>query len=473
MRNKITYKLIALCGFLWAATPLLSQSGEALFKAKCNVCHMPDKNSTGPMLKGVKQKWSDAGESDLLYKWIENPQALITSGKSKMANEVKNFSPSSMTPQPISTAEMDAILDYADAYVKPEPVVTTSEALSPVVKIVPNYKENLKLFYWLITAMIALLLAIVMVASSIISFVKSDYFREKLKAKEAKNNNSLMAIALLFAAFGWTAFTNQSYALSFSAPGSSEEPVVWLLVEKADLYVLAAINLMLVGVLFYLKRLFMSFMYLVNPPKEKAMAPQQVTRKWKKVLVDAVPIEKEQEILMHHEYDGIRELDNNLPPWWVWGFYATIIFAVIYLFNYHVLQLGDLQVESYNKEMVSAQKEINAYLDKMAMNVDETNATLMTEQDDLNAGKSIFEANCVTCHNPKGEGNIGPNLTDKAWIYGFDIKELFKTVKQGTANGMPEHASKLNPVQIQQVSSFILSLPETAGKEAQGTIIRQ
>jgi cytochrome c oxidase cbb3-type subunit 3 len=176
---------------------------------------------------------------------------------------------------------------------------------------------------------------------------------------------------------------------------------------------------------------------------------------------------------MHHEYDGIKELDNNLPPWWVWMFFATMIFAVVYLLNYHVFKTGDLQVTAYEKEIKRSEKEVKAYLSKMSMNVDETNATLMTDAADLAKGKAIFETNCVTCHNPKGEGNIGPNLTDKNWIYGYDIKEVFKTIKTGTPNGMPEHNSKFNPVQIQQVASFVISLPSAKGKDPQGEIIEK
>lgn len=107
------------------------------------------------------------------------------------------------------------------------------------------------------------------------------------------------------------------------------------------------------------------------------------------------------------------------------------------------------------------------------MNVDETNATLLRESSDLSTGASLFAANCVACHKSNGEGEIGPNLTDKTWIYGYDIKDVFKTIKYGTTNGMPEHSSKFNPVQIQQVASFVLSLPEKDGLAPNGTIIEK
>ena len=163
-------------------------------------------------------------------------------------------------------------------------------------------------------------------------------------------------------------------------------------------------------------------------------------------------------------------MDNNLPPWWVWGFFATIIFAVVYVFNYHIFQTSDLQIKAYDKEIAQAKADVKKYQEEHAMNVDETNATQLTDDAAISSGKAIFESNCVVCHNPKGEGNIGPNLTDDHWIYGPDIKDLFKTIKLGTPNGMPEHASKLNPVQIQQVASFVLSLPNTPGKAPDGKL---
>ena len=235
------------------------------------------------------------------------------------------------------------------------------------------------------------------------------------------------------------------------------------------------IDIILLVVVLYLRHLFYQMLAIVKPKTktEEVIPTVSSLKKVNQVLTDAVPIEEEHKILMEHEYDGIQELDNNLPPWWVWGFYATIVFSFIYLLNYHVLSVSDLQLRAYDKEMKVAEKEVEAYLEKMAMNVDENSVTLLTGGADLATGAGIFAANCVACHQAKGEGEIGPNLTDKAWIYGYDIKDVFKTVKYGTSNGMPEHSSKFNPVQIQQVASYILSLPETAGKAAQGEIFEK
>ncbi|MEN9968219.1 MAG: hypothetical protein RIR94_391 [Bacteroidota bacterium] len=246
------------------------------------------------------------------------------------------------------------------------------------------------------------------------------------------------------------------------------------LVETTDLLAIIVIDVILLVVVLYLRHLFNQMLGMVRPQTIKEEVPIISSfKKVNQVLTAAVPLEEEHKILMEHEYDGIQELDNNLPPWWVWGFYATIVFSFIYLINYHILGMSDLQIKAYDKEMKVAEKEVQAYLNKMAMNVDENSATLLTDPSDLSAGAGIFAANCVACHKSKGEGEIGPNLTDNTWIYGYDIKDVFKTVKNGTANGMPEHSSKFNPVQIQQVASYVLSLPAAKGLAPQGSIIEK
>jgi len=443
---------------------LSAQDGEQLFKAKCNTCHMVDKNSTGPILKGVKQKWTDAGEGEMLYDWVKNPQNLIASGKSQMAGAIKGFSGSDMTPQVVSNEEIDAILSYVDNYTAPTATETTATHGDPaVVKVIPDYNANLTLFYWLIVSIIVLLIGIIVLSSSISNLIKSDYFKKKIVERNSNFPPNLIAI---IAFLGLMFYSNHSNALTFMNAGEAEKGTPWLLVENIDLYVMVTINIILLFVVLYLRRMFNTFLAMVRP--EKQVSTKRSENKINKILTDAVAIEEEHTILMQHEYDGIRELDNNLPPWWVWGFYATIVFAVVYIFNYHVFKTGDLQIKEYDKEIAQAKKDVDAYLSKMAMNVDETNATLLTDAGDISSGKALFESNCVVCHNPNGEGNIGPNLTDNYWVYGPDVKDLFGTIKKGTPNGMPEHLSKLNPIQIQQVSSFVLSLPETKGKAPDG-----
>jgi cytochrome c oxidase cbb3-type subunit 3 len=475
MKKYFNISLAAFALFIGSQLTI-AQDGAALFKAKCNTCHMVDKNSTGPILKGVKQKWTDAGEAELIYEWVKNPQTLIVGGKSQMANAIKSFSPTEMSPQVVTNEEVDAILNYIDTYTPPAAAPTTAttgtSASTEDVLLVPNYTENLTLFYFLSFIIFILLVGIIIISTSITTLVKSDFFKKKIAENGKKESTHLTTILALVGMFGLISASNNSFGLTFMQYGEAEKGMPWLKVENMDIYFMIAINFILVGVLLYLRRMFKDFMLMARPEKNVVVeAPVAATmKKLNVILTDAVAIDEEHTILMQHEYDGIRELDNNLPPWWVWGFYATIIFAVIYLFNYHILQTSDLQIKEYDKEVAQAKKDVDAYLSKMAMNVDETNATLLTDAVSISSGKALFEANCVACHNPKGEGNIGPNLTDDAWIYSPDIKDLFKTIKLGTPNGMPEHASKMNPIQLQQAASYVLYLPFTAGKEPQGVI---
>jgi cytochrome c oxidase cbb3-type subunit 3 len=450
----------------WAA------DGAGLFKSRCNTCHMIDKNSTGPKLQGVKQKWTDAGEGELLYKWVQNSTELISSGKSALAKEISGFSPTAMPAQALSNEEIDAVFGYIDSYVAPVENVTkgadTTVVVDPV--LATDYKSNLSIFNWLLVLTVILILAIIVMAGTLMTLMKSDYFKNKLKEIGAKTNGLILIIST-----GALFLSSNAHALNYIRPGEGEKDGPWLLVETTDLLALVVIDVILLVVVLYLRHLFNQMMGMVRPKAEKIEEVPVLAslKKVNQVLTDAVPIEEEHKILMDHEYDGIQELDNNLPPWWVWGFYATIVFAFIYLINYHLLGVSDLQIKAYDKELKVAEKEVQAYLNKMAMNVDETNATLMTEASDLAAGAGIFAANCVACHKSKGEGEIGPNLTDNTWIYGYDIKEVFKTVKYGTANGMPEHSSKFNPIQIQQVASYVLSLPAAKGLAPQGTIVEK
>lgn len=463
------FKIVIVTGIVANVFSVAAQNGEQLFK-KCFTCHTLGKKSTGPDLVGVRAKWVDAGEGDNLITWVKNANVLITSGKSPLANAIKDFSPTTMDPQDLSTEEINAIFDYIDAWTPPAetPTIAEGETVPTEVKYVPNYQKNLTIFYWFTGLTILLLLAIIITSGSISVLIKSDYFKERI-AKNKNGNSTVLSVIVLI---GFFFAGNELFALTFNRPGMAQEGQPWLLVENQDLYFFLVIDLVLLGVLFYLRSMFMNFMKMVRKPKEKAIK-SPVTKKLNKVLTDAVDIEEEHTILLHHEYDGIRELDNNLPPWWVWGFYATIVFSVVYIFHYHVLGTGDLQEAEYNKKMITKQKEVEAYLIKMAMNVDETTADLMEDDNDLKQGKVLFDINCATCHLEDGSGKIGPNLTDKAWIYGYDIKEVFGIIKYGTSNGMPEHASKLKPTQIQQVASYLLHFKEIdGGKEAEGEIIR-
>lgn len=191
----------------------------------------------------------------------------------------------------------------------------------------------------------------------------------------------------------------------------------------------------------------------------------------------SVAIEEEADIMLDHNYDGIRELDNNLPPWWKYGFYFTIIFAVIYLIHYHVTNTGKLQLAEYEDQLTQAKIEMEEYRKKAANLVDENNVTLLTDATSISSGKNIFMDNCAACHGPAGEGGVGPNLTDEYWLHSGSIKDVFKTIKYGwPEKGMKAWQQDLGAKQIHEVSSFIMSLKGTNppnAKEKQGELYKE
>lgn len=179
-----------------------------------------------------------------------------------------------------------------------------------------------------------------------------------------------------------------------------------------------------------------------------------------KLLTKSVPIEDEGQLLLDHDYDGIKELDNNLPPWWVYLFYGCIIFAVVYLVRFEIMG-GDNQEMELKKEMAQAQIDIVEYKKTAPDLMDENSVTLLTAAADLSAGKAIFMTNCVACHRADAGGQIGPNLTDDHWILGGGIKNVFHTITNGGRDGKGMIAwskSGMKPKDIQLVASYVLSL---------------
>ncbi|MES2730847.1 MAG: cbb3-type cytochrome c oxidase N-terminal domain-containing protein [Bacteroidota bacterium] len=181
--------------------------------------------------------------------------------------------------------------------------------------------------------------------------------------------------------------------------------------------------------------------------------------KKKHITGDLAPVEHEQAMLLDHNYDGIHELDNHMPPWLKYLFLGSIAFAAIYLVSFAFLGLVKTSEQEYVAEMTEAQKQIDAYQLVAAEKINENNAMLVNDAASLTAAQTIYEQNCRACHGAAGEGGVGPNLTDEYWLHGGEVKEVFKTIKYGvTEKGMIAWQEKLRPDQIQQMASFILSL---------------
>ncbi len=197
-------------------------------------------------------------------------------------------------------------------------------------------------------------------------------------------------------------------------------------------------------------------------------------KKTYKKLLGSKPIEKEGEIILDHNYDGIKELDNKLPPWWVYGFYITIIFAVVYLVRYEVFDDVN-QAEEYEIEVAEAKAAIEEYKKTAKDLVDVNTVELLTDASDLSAGKAIYDVNCIACHKADGGGGIGPNLTDEYWILGGGIKNVFNTISEGgrDGKGMVSWKADLKPAEMAQVASYLLTFQGTTPaepKEAEGDL---
>ncbi|TRX41387.1 cbb3-type cytochrome c oxidase N-terminal domain-containing protein [Flavobacterium restrictum] len=176
-------------------------------------------------------------------------------------------------------------------------------------------------------------------------------------------------------------------------------------------------------------------------------------------LTKTQPIENESQLLLEHDYDGIRELDNNLPPWWVYLFYACIVFAVVYLVRFEIMG-GDNQETELKNEMAKAKIDVAEYMKTAPDLMDEKTVVLLTDAPSLAEGKSIFAANCIPCHRVDAGGQIGPNLTDEYWILGGGIKNIFHTLVNGgrDGKGMISWKGTLKPKEMQKVASYVLSL---------------
>jgi cytochrome c oxidase cbb3-type subunit 3 len=198
------------------------------------------------------------------------------------------------------------------------------------------------------------------------------------------------------------------------------------------------------------------------------------TKMRKKYWEDAVPIDREAEIDLGHSYDGIRELDNRLPPWWINMFILTIIWAFGYMYFYHWGGSDWSSDEEYKIEMETAKKQVAMALAGKANAIDEANVVALADVGSVGEGELIFKSVCAACHGQKGEGMVGPNLTDESWIHGGGIKNVFKVIKYGVPEkGMIAWQTQLKPSEMQKVASYVLTLKGTNPpnpKEPQGTI---
>lgn len=315
--------------------------------------------------------------------------------------------------------------------------------------------------FFVMLGFIALLLIIIQaLAKSIEGISKSS---NSTNNKEGSKITALVVLSL----FGSTQLQAAETSIQ-SGSFSMSDSLFWLLL---GLIVFLAI---IVGVLF---RTLLTLIKLENGLEEEVEKAEEASLFKSFGLTDNVPIEEEASVMMDHEYDGIRELDNNLPPWWKYMFYATIVFSFIYLIRFHITGDGKLSHEEYIAEMEEAAIQKADFMANAEDLVTEENVTYLIDEAAITNGANIYKGNCATCHGTLGEGGAGPNLTDEYWIHGGDIKSIFKTIKYGVpAKGMIAWQTQFNPTQMQEIASYILSLQGSNppnGKAPEGELFEE
>lgn len=257
-------------------------------------------------------------------------------------------------------------------------------------------------------------------------------------------------------------------AMGFAQSANAAEVSIWddpLLIFYVTAGFLLIVALLVIVVALFMLRVLniMAKDAAIERAKKLGIEYKEELSLWTKFdrwISQSVPVEKEETILLDHNYDGIRELDNHLPPWWKWLFYVTIIWGVFYMIAYHVTNSLPLQTEEYNNEVAYAQEQIRKLqAANPGSNIDESTVVVVTDAAALMDGKNTFNNICASCHRVDGGGDIGPNLTDQYWKHGGTIQDIFKVVKNGVPNtNMVAWGGALSPEKMQNVSSYLLTL---------------
>ena len=331
--------------------------------------------------------------------------------------------------------------------------------LLPAKPVVTNYMEILMI------AVALLLVLVVWVLANVLMMVS------KKAVEHAKSNPKIMMIFVvvmgsMFAKKGFAQTTaaisdSTSQGLSTDFYGGVSYNTFWTMATVISLELLVVFILVL-----FIRNVFRA----IHPIEKRMVEGKVFTDSWiirtwhrldKQFFTRAIPLEKEADMLLDHDYDGIKELDNALPPWWKYGFYITIVVALFYIFKFEVWHTGMNPTQEYAEEMSAAKIQTDAYLASAKENVDE-NSVVQLDAAGAAAGKEIFTKTCVACHLAEGQGSVGPNLTDEYWIHGGGVKDIFKTIKYGYPDkGMQSWQTTYSPVQMQQLATYIRTLKGT------------
>ena len=342
-----------------------------------------------------------------------------------------------------------------------------------VVKDVSSSTFYNPLFMGLLVVIIVLLIVIVVLADVLKAAAFHKREKEKRKKGASVSAGQIIAVTVL------TMITSGTLSAQNVVLQGVEQSSYWGL-GTFIFYLMLFIIVFELLVAWMLYTTTMELLGIANRNRQKAEARAESTVKHSSFIEKinaSVTIEKETDIMLDHNYDGIRELDNDLPPWWKYGFYLTIVISVIYLIHYHVSNTGKLQRAEYEDQLAQAKIDAEEYRKKSSNLIDENNVTLLIDKESLASGQNIYMDNCSACHGREGQGGVGPNLTDDYWLHNGGIKDIFKTIKFGQPEkGMKAWQQDLSAKQIHEVSSYIKSLRGSNPanpKEAQGELYKE
>ena len=300
----------------------------------------------------------------------------------------------------------------------------------------------------LMVATIVILMAVIYILGKIVkTLIEEDTLQV---ARNMKAKKGLLTVLVLLGSTFITHAQDAAAAAVDSVPMvfDMEATVFWILLG------VLVFEFVVILVLCFILYTFLVRKGLIQPFRN--VMPKWM--QWNTMMGSDKPIEKEAEQLIDHDYDGIQELDNGMPPMLKYIFIATIAFAVYYIADYHVFKTSPLMIAEYEAQIEQGELDRLEYIKKAGASVDENSVTLLDDATMLAGGEKIYVQNCVACHGDKGQGGVGPNLTDPYWIHGGDIHSIFKTVKYGVPEkGMRSWQSEIKPADMQAVVSYIIT----------------
>lgn len=316
----------------------------------------------------------------------------------------------------------------------------------------------------LMIATIVILMAVIYILGSIVKTLVEEDTIETVRSMKAKKG--LLTILILVS-------SSMMVMAQDAVPAVDSVPMI--------LDMEATVFWVLLGVLFFefviiLMLCFILYKFLLRKGLIRSFKTALPTwLQWNTMMGSDKPLEHEAEQLIAHDYDGIQELDNGMPPMLKYIFIGSILFAVYYMFDYHVLNASPLSIAEYEAQMEQGEQDRLEYIKKAGASVDENTVTLLTDASMLAGGEKVYANNCVACHGNNGQGGVGPNLTDAYWLHGGDIHSIFKSVKYGIPEkGMRSWQSEIKPADMQAVVSYIITAfgnkNVTGGKAPQGNL---